>query len=174
MKKQQAENHYHRGKKQGIGQSRAGHSLGILLALGTQFACNIGAGTVTKEESEGLNDKHYRKHDAHSSRGLRVDFAHKIGIGHVIKARHQHRNDGGNGHGANHFRYGCRREEYIILVFLHFFIRYALRPSTATAHLYGTMILISLLASCALLKILSPDIPLNKVSCNLPTAWNGG
>ena len=62
----------------------------------------------------------------------------------------------------------------IILVFLHFFIRYALPPFAATAHLYGTMILISLSASCALLKILSPDIPLNKASCNRPTAWNGG
>ena len=139
MKKQQTENHNHRGKKQGIGQSRAGHSLGILLALGTQFACNIGTGTIAKEERKGLNDKHYRKHDAHSSRSLRVDFAHKIGVGHVIKARHQHRNDGGNGHGANHFRYGCRCEEYIILVFLHFFILYALRPSVAVSRAFYTL-----------------------------------
>ena len=60
------------------------------METGTKFAGDIRTRPVPEEETEGLNEKHHRKDNAHGSRRLRVDLPHKKGIGHVVETRHEH------------------------------------------------------------------------------------
>ena len=70
---------------------------------------------MPKKEAYGLYYLHDRKHNAYSCSALCIDFAHEEGVGHIIKAGDQHRNDGGQGHSEDNLVYRSLSEKFIII-----------------------------------------------------------
>ena len=78
------------GKK----ETRGCHAPCRICLASTQLARNEVARTMPEEKSNGLNDRHDGEDNAHGGSGLRIDFAHKVRVGHVVERRYQHTDDG--------------------------------------------------------------------------------
>ena len=63
---------------------------------------------MSKEEPKCLNNSHHRKSNSDSSRSLRIDFPHKIGICHIIERCNQHAYNRRHGQGSHQFGYWRR------------------------------------------------------------------
>lgn len=82
-------------------QASSRHSLGFCRFSGSERAGDEITGTVAEKEGDGLDDSHIGEHDADSSDGLCVETAYKIGVCHIVEARHQHTHYGRNGKAQN-------------------------------------------------------------------------
>lgn len=72
---------------------------------------------MSEEKSCGLNYRHNGKYDSHCRRTLCVNLAHKECVGHIVKACHQHGDDGGERHGQYYSVYWGLRQECIVVSF---------------------------------------------------------
>ena len=92
-----------------------GHAAGIAMTASSQLARNVVARSVTEEETKGLHEEHQREDNAHRSRGLRVELSDKEGVGYDIQTRHQHTDNGWNGHCRYYPADGSRRQVGVVV-----------------------------------------------------------
>lgn len=82
-------------------EARGRHARGIFAMTCPKLLRYIVTRSVAEKERHSLNNRHGRKRHAHSGSCLCIDFAHKIGVGHIVKARHKHAHYSGGTHRKN-------------------------------------------------------------------------
>ena len=88
-------------------KSCGSHTLGSFIVACAQLAGNVIARPMPKEKADGLQQRHSRVGHAYRRRGLGVQLPNKQGIGHIVKACHQHTDNRGRRHFQNQAAHRC-------------------------------------------------------------------
>ena len=56
---------------------------------------------MTEKEAAGIDEGHVSKRNANASNGFSAEMTHEKRVGHIVEARHQHTDDGRDGHSQN-------------------------------------------------------------------------